>query len=49
MGDLSYFKSGEIVGARSTGAPVTKTATLLGVAGATAPKVMLKINTDRKR
>jgi predicted transcriptional regulator len=40
MGDLSDFERGQIVGARLAGAPVTKTATVLGVSRATVSKVM---------
>jgi transposase len=40
MGDLSNFERGQIVGARSAGASVKKTATLLGILRATVSKVM---------
>ena len=40
MGDNSDFQRGQIVGARLAGAPVTKTATLLGVSRAAVSKVM---------
>jgi hypothetical protein len=40
MGDLSTFKSGQIVGAHLTGTFVAKTSTLLGISGATVSKVM---------
>jgi transposase len=40
MGDLSDFERGQMIGARLAGAPVIKTATLLGVSRATVPKVM---------
>jgi predicted transcriptional regulator len=42
MGDLSDFQRGQIVGARSAGASVTKMATLLGVSRAAVYKVMTK-------
>jgi transposase len=40
MGDLFYFERRQIVGAHLAGAPVTKTATLLGVLRATVTKVI---------
>jgi hypothetical protein len=40
MGDFSDFELWQIVGARLAGTSVTKTATLLGVSGATASKGM---------
>jgi transposase len=40
MRDLSDFERGQIAGARLSGAPVTTTATLLGVSIATVSKVM---------
>jgi IS30 family transposase len=41
MGDLSNFERGQIIGARSAGASMKRTATLLGVLRATVSKVML--------
>ena len=41
MGDLSDFQRGQMVGVHSTGASVTKTATLLGVCRAAVSKVMM--------
>jgi predicted transcriptional regulator len=40
MGDLSDFERRQTVGARLAGASVIKTATLLGISGATVSKVM---------
>jgi hypothetical protein len=40
LGDLSHIERGQIVGERLAGAPVTETATLLGVSRVTASKVM---------
>jgi transposase len=40
MGDLPCLERGKIIGARLVGVSVTKTATLLGVSGATVYKVM---------
>jgi transposase len=41
MGDLTHFERRQIVGMSLAGASVTKTATSLGVSGATVSKVML--------
>jgi hypothetical protein len=41
MEDLSDFERRKIVGARLAGAPVIKTAILLGISRVTVPKVML--------
>jgi hypothetical protein len=41
MVDLSNFDRGQMVGVRLAGAPITKTATLLGILRATISKVML--------
>jgi hypothetical protein len=55
MGDLSVFERGQVVGARLAGAPVTKTATVLGVSRVTFEDNVSeeeqwgKINIDRKR
>jgi transposase len=40
MGDLFCFERGQIIGAHLAGAPVTKSATLLGVSRVTVSKVM---------
>jgi predicted transcriptional regulator len=48
MGDFSDFKRGQIVGVRSAGAYVTKTATLLGVSRATVCKIMSSYMTHAK-
>jgi len=39
-GDWSHFRRRQIVGASLAGAPLTKTATLLGVSRAAVSKVM---------
>jgi transposase len=39
VGDLSNFERGQIVDAQLAGASVTKTATILGIPGATVSKV----------
>jgi transposase len=41
MGDLCDFERGQIVGSCSAGAPMIKTATLLGVSRATVSRVIL--------
>jgi predicted transcriptional regulator len=41
MGDLSDFQRGQIVGAYLAGAPVNKTATLLGVSRAAVSEVLM--------
>ena len=41
MGDMSYFQRGQIVGAYLAGAPVNKTATLLGVSRAAVSKFLM--------
>jgi hypothetical protein len=48
MGDLSDFERGQITGARSAGASVTKTA-LLGVSKARVSKVMSAYTNHGKR
>jgi transposase len=40
MGDLYDFEKGQIISVRLVGAPVIKTATLLGISTATISKVM---------
>jgi predicted transcriptional regulator len=44
MGDLSDFLKGHIFGVHSTGASVTKVATLLGVYRAAVSKVMMAVH-----
>jgi transposase len=49
MRDLSNFERGQIVGARLVGAPLTKTAILLGVSRATVSKFMLAYMNQGKK
>jgi len=48
MGDLSDFQRGQIVGAYLAGAPMNKSATLLGVSRAAFSKVMMAYTSHGK-
>lgn len=49
MGDLSYFQTGQIVGARLARASLSKLATLLGVSRAAVSKVMMAYTNHGKK
>ena len=48
MANLSYFKRGQIVGARMVGASVTKTVQMFGISRGTVSKVMVAFEKEKK-